>query len=218
MGSALGTAASSSPEQVTGRDPAPASDIYSLGVCGYQFLTGRLPFEYSSLTELALKQQEAEVDPIVDLRPEVPRELDLALRACLARDADARYSSALEAADALEAGLRGELTDATQALATGATRALDGGAGADATVPLTASRTQATRAVRTGEVARRPPPPRRTAAPAPARTAPATRRRRGLGRRRDAAGSDPRGAPRPPDRAAARLREGEHAVGPAYAG
>ncbi|HEV2773231.1 MAG TPA: protein kinase [Thermoleophilaceae bacterium] len=180
LGSVLGTAAYLSPEQARGEDAGPTSDIYSLGVCGYQFLTGRLPFEYSSLTELALKQQEAEVDPVVDLRPEVPRELDLALRACLARDANARYSSALEAAEALEAGLHGELTETTQALATGSTRPLDGGGGADATVPLTASRTQATRAARTGEAPRRPPRPQRTAAPAPARAPQTKGRRRGL--------------------------------------
>ena len=57
VGSVLGTAAYLSPEQARARRPAPASDIYSLGVCAYQFLTGRLPHEYSSLTELALKQQ-----------------------------------------------------------------------------------------------------------------------------------------------------------------
>jgi serine/threonine-protein kinase len=183
LGSVLGTAAYLSPEQARGEDAGPASDIYSLGVCGYQFLTGRLPFEYSSLTELALKQQEAEIDPILDLRPEVPIELDRAVRACLARDAAARYGSALEAAEALEAGLQGEVTEATQMLSADTTRALDGDGG-DATIPLTASRTKATRAQRTGEVARRPPPPRRTGAPPPARTGggrPA-RGRRGLGR------------------------------------
>jgi tRNA A-37 threonylcarbamoyl transferase component Bud32 len=184
VGSVLGTAAYLSPEQARGDEAGPPSDIYSLGVCGYQFLTGRLPFEYSSLTELALKQQDAEVDPITVLRPEVPRELDLAVRACLARDANARYGSALEAADALEAGLHGEVTEATVALSHEATRALDGG-GDDATIPLGASQgTEATRAVRTGEVARRPPPPRRAPAPAP-RTSErraARRPRRGLGR------------------------------------
>jgi eukaryotic-like serine/threonine-protein kinase len=185
VGSVLGTAAYLSPEQARGEEAGPASDIYSLGVCGYQFLTGRLPFEYSSLTELALKQQEAVVEPIADLRPEVPRELDLAVRACLERDASARYASALEAADALEAGLHGELTPATQALANGdATEALvDGRGGEDATVALGGTGTEATRAVRTGEVVRRPPPPRRAAPPAPARRRePARRRRRGLGR------------------------------------
>ena len=185
IGSVLGTAAYLSPEQARGEDAGPASDIYSLGVCGYQFLTGRLPFEYSSLTELALKQQDAEIDPIVDLRPEVPIELDRAVRGCLARDAAARYGSALEAAEALEAGLHGEVTEATQMLTADTARDGDGG---DATIPLSASRTGATRAVRTGEVARRPPPPRRTSAPPPARAgagARASKRargRRGLGR------------------------------------
>ncbi|HLL86372.1 MAG TPA: protein kinase [Thermoleophilaceae bacterium] len=189
VGSVLGTAAYLSPEQARGEEAGPASDIYSLGVCGYQFLTGRLPFEYSSLTELALKQQEAEVAPITELRPEVPPELDRAVRACLARDPNARYGSALEVAEAFEAGLHGEVTAATQMLTGGAAGAqADGGAG-DATVPLTASGTEATRAVRTSEVTRRPPPPVRpsTSAPAPARAAPAARarprrRRRGLGR------------------------------------
>ena len=82
----LGTAAYLSPEQARGEEAGPPSDIYSLGVCAYQFLAGRLPHEYSSLTELALKQQEEAVEPITVHRPEVPAELDRAIRVCLARD------------------------------------------------------------------------------------------------------------------------------------
>ena len=47
VGSVLGTAAYLSPEQAHGEEAGPASDIYSLGVCTYQFLTGRLPHEYT---------------------------------------------------------------------------------------------------------------------------------------------------------------------------
>ena len=116
VGSVLGTAAYLSPEQARGEEAGPPSDIYSLGVCAYQFLTGRLPHEYASLTELALKQQQDPVDPITDYRPEVPPELDEAVRVALERDPDARYATALEMADAIEAGVRGEATAATQRL------------------------------------------------------------------------------------------------------
>ena len=71
VGSVLGTAAYLSPEQASGEEAGPASDIYSLGVCAYQFLAGRLPHEYGSLTELALKQQSYADRP--DRRPTVPR-------------------------------------------------------------------------------------------------------------------------------------------------
>jgi eukaryotic-like serine/threonine-protein kinase len=159
VGSVLGTAAYLSPEQARGDEAGPASDIYSLGVCAYQFLAGRLPHEYGSLTELALKQQEEYVEPITLHRPDVPRELDDAVRACLMRDPERRYGSALEMAKALEAGLHGEDTGATALLASDD----------DATRPLT-SVTAATQAMRT----------RRTQAPstvAPRTAAPTARRR-----------------------------------------
>jgi eukaryotic-like serine/threonine-protein kinase len=128
VGAVLGTAAYLSPEQARGDESGPHSDIYSLGVCAYQFLTGRLPYEYSSLTELALKQQQDVVQPIAEFRPDVPAELDGAIRLCLERDPGSRYRSALEMAQALEAGMHGEATDATRRLSladTGATRAMD---------------------------------------------------------------------------------------------
>ena len=53
----LGTAAYLSPEQARGEEAGPRADIYSLGVVAYQLLSGRLPYEATSLSELALKQQ-----------------------------------------------------------------------------------------------------------------------------------------------------------------
>jgi serine/threonine protein kinase len=117
VGSVLGTAAYLSPEQARGEEAGPASDIYSLGVCAYQFLAGRLPHEYASLTELALKQQQEPVVPITEYQPEVPPELDDAVRLALERDPDSRYSSALEMSEAIEAGLRGDTTAATERFA-----------------------------------------------------------------------------------------------------
>jgi eukaryotic-like serine/threonine-protein kinase len=164
VGSVLGTAAYLSPEQARGDEAGPASDIYSLGVCAYQFLAGRLPHEYGSLTELALRQQEDSVVPVAEYRSEVPRELDDAVRLCLERHPEARYASGLQLAEALEAGLHGESTAVTRALAAGfgpdtdATRAMDV--------------TDATRAVSPTRVAIPPRPPR-GAPPAERRREPA---------------------------------------------
>jgi eukaryotic-like serine/threonine-protein kinase len=138
VGSVLGTAAYLSPEQAQGKEAGPASDIYSLGVCAYQLLTGRLPYEYSSLTELALKQQNEGFEPIRHFRREVPPELDRAIQLCLSRDPDARYGSALELGEALEAGVEGEATQATRRLETVIAA---GAGGEDATQAL--ARTQA---------------------------------------------------------------------------
>src|SRR3954469_13204929 len=125
VGAVLGTAAYLSPEQATGEEAGPASDIYSLGVCAYQFLAGRLPYEYASLTELALKQQNDQVPPITEFRPEVPRSLDMAIRRCLERDPSLRYGSALEMAQALEGGVQGDEPH-TAAFETASTQMLGG--------------------------------------------------------------------------------------------
>jgi eukaryotic-like serine/threonine-protein kinase len=138
VGSILGTAAYLSPEQARGDEAGPASDIYSLGVCAYQFLTGRLPHEYASLTELALKQQQDPVAPVADYRPDVPQELDEAVRLSLESEPGARYASALDMAKALEAGLHGETTAVTRALTIGA---FDDGDPTAATRAMAATRT-----------------------------------------------------------------------------
>src|SRR3978361_16938 len=60
VGSGLGTAAYLAPEQARGEDAGPRADLYALGVVTYQLISGRLPYEAASLTELARTPQHEE--------------------------------------------------------------------------------------------------------------------------------------------------------------
>src|SRR5579871_2359312 len=84
VGSVLGTAAYLAPEQARGEEAGPRADLYSLGVVAYQLLTGRLPYEANSLSELAIKQQREPAAPVQQLNPQVPLELAEAVALALA--------------------------------------------------------------------------------------------------------------------------------------
>src|SRR5437764_1071425 len=126
VGSVLGTAAYLAPEQARGEEAGPRADIYSLGVVAYQRLSGRLPYEATSLSELALKQQRESPIPLEDLNPLVPRELALAVAIALSIESEGRPADALLFAESLRQGSHGiEPAAATAPTpATGATRVL----------------------------------------------------------------------------------------------
>jgi serine/threonine protein kinase len=126
VGSVVGTAAYLAPEQVRGEEATPATDVYALGVVLYQFLTGRLPYEGSSLAELAVRQQNEKPLPPDTYNGEVPETLGAAVLRALEGDPGRRYASAGELAAGLRLGLEGE--DVTLPLdeGTSATRVLGG--------------------------------------------------------------------------------------------
>ncbi len=69
----VGTPAYMSPEQVRGEPPAPAADLYGLGITLYQLLTGRLPFAGKSNYDVATQHLAAPVRDPRELRSDCPR-------------------------------------------------------------------------------------------------------------------------------------------------
>jgi serine/threonine-protein kinase len=107
VGSVLGTAAYLAPEQARGEEAGPSADLYALGVVTYQLISGRLPYEATSLTELALKQQQETPAMLDTIVAAVTPELATAVSIALALDPADRYQNAREMGRALSDGLDG---------------------------------------------------------------------------------------------------------------
>jgi eukaryotic-like serine/threonine-protein kinase len=159
VGSVLGTAAYLAPEQARGEEAGPSADLYALGVVTYQLISGRLPYEATSLTELALKQQQEEPATLDTLVAAVSPELADAVAVALALDPRDRYKTAQEMRRALHDGARG-ISPGARPTAAGATQATQ------ATTVLPSGRSS--QASTTTVAARRPRPGPPRAKPAPA--------------------------------------------------
>jgi eukaryotic-like serine/threonine-protein kinase len=178
VGSVVGTAAYLAPEQVRGEEATPATDVYALGVVLYQFLTGRLPYEGSTLAELAVRQQNERPLPPSTYDDDVPEPLGAAVLRALEGDTSRRYASAEELAGGLQLGLQGEDVTLPLEEGTAATNVL----GAETAATRRLDQTERTE-LRPASPSRRPaprapqPPPH---APPPAQAAaPPARKQRG---------------------------------------
>jgi hypothetical protein len=107
-GTLVGTPGYMAPEQVDpGEGPAPASDLYSLGVVLYQMLTGQLPFQG---TTASLLRQTADRTPPAPamLRPGLDPSLQAIVLKAMARQPADRYPDAAAFAEALARWLAGQ--------------------------------------------------------------------------------------------------------------
>jgi Tol biopolymer transport system component len=93
-GALLGTAPYMAPEQVEGLPADSRSDVFALGVVLYEMVTGRRPFAGATLAALAAAILSSEPPPVRDSRPAAPAAFDRILRACLAKQPEARWQSA----------------------------------------------------------------------------------------------------------------------------
>ncbi len=101
-GIALGTAGYLSPEQIQGTTVDPRTDIFSLGVVGYELITGVRPFRGSSLSNVLYKILNEEPEEPRTVSPSCPPELARVISQCMAKDPEERYQTA----DALIQDLR----------------------------------------------------------------------------------------------------------------
>ncbi|MET3143443.1 UNVERIFIED_ORG: serine/threonine-protein kinase [Arthrobacter sp. UYEF2] len=112
-GQVMGTAQYLAPEQATGQTATGASDIYSLGVIGYECLTGHRPFSGESQIAIALAQVNDAPPPLPETLPRPVRAL---LMSMLAKDPKNRPANAIKLSEAAEAIRNGDIDAAHAAV------------------------------------------------------------------------------------------------------
>jgi eukaryotic-like serine/threonine-protein kinase len=95
QGMVLGTPPYMSPEQFTGKQLDPRSDIYSLGVMAYEMLTGRLPFDADTPWQWATQHLTAQPIPFESLATAaaIPQPLKAVILRALAKEPEGRQAS-----------------------------------------------------------------------------------------------------------------------------
>ena len=104
-GMAIGTPAYMSPEQSAGDHAIDGrSDLYSLGVVGYQMLCGQPPFVANNTPSMLVKHLSERPVPVDERWPDLPPDLSRAVMMCLEKDPNDRFPSAAAFSAALNGG------------------------------------------------------------------------------------------------------------------
>jgi serine/threonine protein kinase len=101
-GMMIGTPYFMSPEQCGGQKVSPQSDQYSLGILGFQLLTGEVPFNADSMVGIIQHHYMTQPPDITAVRQDVPKELLDIIYCSLNKDPGDRFATTKEMATALE--------------------------------------------------------------------------------------------------------------------
>src|ERR671936_991821 len=113
-GRVLGTTDYVSPEQSLGHDVTEQSDVYSLGICLYEMLTGEVPFKADTQVATAMKHVREPMPDVQRVRPEISAALASIVERATAKETGNRYRTVdemvhdLEEVLAIEAARAGE--------------------------------------------------------------------------------------------------------------
>ncbi|MBS9533748.1 serine/threonine protein kinase [Mycobacterium sp. M1] len=158
-GMVMGTAQYIAPEQALGQDATAASDVYSLGVVGYEVLSGRRPFTGDGALTVAMKHIKEPPPPLPAELPPNVREL---IEITLAKNPGMRYRSGGPFADAVAAvrsGRRPPRPSQSMPPGRAAPSSIPSGTAATRVAPPVSARATAARRASTGN--HRPPAPAR---------------------------------------------------------
>jgi len=112
-GPVLGTAQYISPEAAQGQTVDYRSDLYSVGCCLFEMLTGTVPFTGATPVAIAYRHVREDPTPPRQLNPDVPPPLEAITLKAMAKLPDNRYQTAAEMHDDLERFRNGQPVQAT---------------------------------------------------------------------------------------------------------
>ena len=101
-GHCVGTPEYMAPEQARGHDPAPAADIYALGVILYELISGSPPFDSENMVEVLTRKATEEAPSLAELRVGLPLSLVELCHACLEIEPERRPPTAGSVAASLD--------------------------------------------------------------------------------------------------------------------
>ncbi|MCC7542322.1 MAG: serine/threonine protein kinase [Deltaproteobacteria bacterium] len=96
-GITMGTPQYMSPEQIAGASDIDArADVWAMGAVLFELLTGKPPFEATTMPMLAVKIHSEKTPSVRELRPAIPARLDAIVQKALAKERDDRFATIAE--------------------------------------------------------------------------------------------------------------------------